>query len=124
MNGGESGATGPTRAAEGCNERTGRSVSVEDSGFERGEGVLGGFETEGRGWKRFGWVMNVGLSLERRRPSATAAVEAGAAGVGTGICSSGGSCRPIVANRLACWIERLAACRERTTPPGQNAGGE
>jgi hypothetical protein len=73
--------------------RIGLSIPVireEDSGFDRGDGVRGGFDIDPRGWKKLGWVVNVGLSLERRRPS-TAAVDEGAAGVGMGMCNSGGS---------------------------------
>lgn len=71
---------------------------VEDaSGLDRGDGVRGGLEMDARGWKKFGWVVNVGMSLERRRPRTEAGeAEDVAAGVGIGIWSSGGgSCRPI-----------------------------
>lgn len=96
MKGGESGATGPTWVAEGvgwCNVRIGLSFpfkELEDSGFERGEGVRGGFDMDGRGWKKLGCVVKVGRSLDKRRPRA-AAVEEEAADVGIGIYNSGGS---------------------------------
>jgi hypothetical protein len=57
--GGESGATGPpTMDDEGvgwCSVRIGLSCvdasDVDDSGFERGDGVRGGLDTEFRGLK-------------------------------------------------------------------------
>jgi hypothetical protein len=63
---------------------------VDASGLERGDGVRGGLETEFRGLKKFVCVVKVGRSLERRRPRAAAEGD-DAAGVGIGICSSGGS---------------------------------
>jgi hypothetical protein len=63
LKGGESGATGPTMEAEGvgwCSVRIGllscvdASIEVDeedDSGFERGDGVRGGLEPDGRGLK-------------------------------------------------------------------------
>ena len=71
---------------------------VDDvSGLERGDGVRGGLATDARGWKKFGWVVNAGISLERRRPRTEAGeAEEVVAGVGIGIWSSGGgSCRPM-----------------------------
>lgn len=79
---------------------------VEDSGFERGEGVRGAFAIEGRGWKKFGCVVKVGRSLDRRRPRA-AAVEDEAADVGIGMCSSGGSRDAI--------FDLWSRCREGST---------
>jgi len=78
-------------------------VLDDDSGLERGDGVRGGLETDVRGWKKFGWVVNAGMSLERRRPRTETGEEEDAAGVGIGICSSGGgSCRPIIiCNKLS-----------------------
>ena len=75
-------------------------ADADGSGLERGDGVRGGLEMDVRGWKKFGWVVNAGMSLERRRPRTEAGeVEDVAAGVGIGICSSGGgSCRPIKEN--------------------------
>lgn len=63
---------------------------MDASGLERGDGVRGGLETEFRGLKKFVCVVKVGRSRERRRPSAAAEGDT-AAGVGIGICSSGGS---------------------------------
>jgi hypothetical protein len=107
LKGGESGATSGTRVAEGVGwwrVRMGLSVLIvlpdaddDDSGMERGDGVRGGLEMDVRGWKKFGWVVNAGMSLERRRPRTEAGEVEDGAGVGIGICNSGGgSCRPII----------------------------
>jgi hypothetical protein len=73
----------------------------DDSGMERGDGVRGGLEMDVRGWKKFGWVVNAGMSLERRRPRTEAGDVEDGAGVGIGICSSGGgSCRPIIEGQM------------------------
>ena len=100
LNGGESGATGPTRLAEVdvWRERTGLSVEeeVEDSGLERGDGERGGLEMEEREWKKLDCVEKVGFSRARCLPRAAAVDEEGPADVGMGICRSGGSRRAIL----------------------------
>jgi hypothetical protein len=65
-------------------------MEEEVSGFERGDGVRGAFEIDAREWKKLVCVEKVGLSRDIRRPR-TAAEDEGAAGVGIGICNSGGS---------------------------------
>ena len=60
-------------------------IVLEGSGLERGDGVRGGLERDVRVWKKFGWVGNTGMSLERRRPKTEVGEEDDAAGVGIGI---------------------------------------
>jgi hypothetical protein len=102
LNGGESGATGPTRVAdvEVCKERTGRSVEAEvDSGWERGDGERGALEMEEREWKKLDCALKEGFSRARCLPSAAAVTDEEAAEVGMGICRSGGSRRAILQGR-------------------------